>query len=342
MTTMVWPRPDGLWSPTPVDGVDGCDMTDVPLDGWVEQFTRRDCWRLAIRLAALLDMQCWSVFDVHAVAGDGTWFVDVCGWHSGDTLLDYWGPSAEFPARWHADVPPLFVRSADELASWALGGEVLPEVVVDHVAGLVPRRLAGPERDGAAVTADGLVQAIVVGRDGSHDDTVTAAATAAVTAWWLLRATDPVWSVWLQTAFTKTVRHTNDRELTKIAAFCPLPPVSYELMDRRVRRCQVAGLDRPRSTAMPARAAGLVVSACPTLPMSTGKVAAQAAHALILHALSTDAHVVDGWAAAGFPFTFDAAGVWFDDAEGRVVAVRDAGFTEVAPGSTTVKAWLVS
>ena len=76
--------------------------------------------------------------------------------------------------------------------------------------------------------------------------------------------------------------------------------------------------------------------------MSTGKVAAQAAHALILHALSTDAHVVDGWAAAGFPFTFDAAGVWFDDAEGRVVAVRDAGFTEVAPGSTTVKAWLVS
>lgn len=199
----------------------------------------------------------------------------------------------------------------------------------------------------------GLVQPIVVGRDGSHEDTIVAAATAAVDVWWAT-ADDPAWRLWLGSAFTKSVRHTNLRELAKVAALCPIEatvvggavaygmlPVSYEAMDRRVRRCQVAGLDLERADRpVDVSGPGLLVSVNAGLGMSTGKAAAQVAHALFLHALTADRLPVAVWAASGFPFTLDAAGVHFDR-PAPTVEVRDAGFTEIAPGSITVRAWPV-
>ena len=69
--------------------------------------------------------------------------------------------------------------------------------------------------------------------------------------------------------------------------------------------------------------------------MSTGKTAAQAAHALILHYETLDAPERDSWVAAGMPATVTEPGD-YQDIPARI-EIRDAGFTEIEPGSSTVK-----
>jgi hypothetical protein len=70
--------------------------------------------------------------------------------------------------------------------------------------------------------------------------------------------------------------------------------------------------------------------------MSAGKAMAQVGHAALM--LPED----PAWRAAGYPCAFGEAGsaAWAAARErpGAVV-VRDAGFTEVAPGTETVVAW---
>jgi peptidyl-tRNA hydrolase len=86
--------------------------------------------------------------------------------------------------------------------------------------------------------------------------------------------------------------------------------------------------------------------------MSTGKAAAQVGHASMLLAalLAADGHAatLDRWAADGYRCAVRTASVqqWTDLAVGNrpdqawrergILAVRDAGFTEVAPGTVTV------
>ena len=78
-----------------------------------------------------------------------------------------------------------------------------------------------------------------------------------------------------------------------------------------------------------------------SLHMSAGKAAAQAGHASMLLAAARDTAWVQRWAEAGFPLNVrELPREEFAELAARAsaVAVCDAGFTEVAPGSTTALA----
>lgn len=113
-------------------------------------------------------------------------------------------------------------------------------------------------------------------------------------------------------------------------------------LDPRIKRLQIGGTDL-EPDAPPAPVPNLPVFWVDAgLEMTVGKAAAQVGHAsmLLAGALSSDA--CREWADLDFACSVRDA----DTAEwervralldvGRAVAVRDAGFTEVAPGSTTV------
>jgi peptidyl-tRNA hydrolase len=121
----------------------------------------------------------------------------------------------------------------------------------------------------------------------------------------------------------------------------------YEL-----RRLQVSGTELPDLAAAPVGAPGAPVFWLNSgARMSAGKAMAQVGHAGMLLAAFASAGELAGWLAAGLPVTVrDAdAARWARliagptdplqryEADGRV-CVRDAGFTEVEPGTVTVVA----
>lgn len=118
-------------------------------------------------------------------------------------------------------------------------------------------------------------------------------------------------------------------------------------LDPRVRRLQISGTeladDEPG-----APEPGVPVLWCDAgLDMTVGKLAAQVGHAAMLlgaELARTEPARLARWHAAGLPCAVrDAGGAQWrglvaDAAAGRAVAVRDAGYTEVPAGSTTVVA----
>lgn len=91
----------------------------------------------------------------------------------------------------------------------------------------------------------------------------------------------------------------------------------------------------------------LTIAVNPRLSMTTGKSVAQVAHASQLALMLLPEDRVAAWAAAGFPLQLTPADapafenlVRRERPEDGIVAVRDAGFTEVAPGSVTCVARL--
>lgn len=112
-------------------------------------------------------------------------------------------------------------------------------------------------------------------------------------------------------------------------------------LDPRIRRLQIGGTDLPPDDA-PAPPPGPVLWVDASLSMTVGKAAAQVGHASMLLAGAMSVDRCREWAASGYRCSVRLA----DPAQwsralgevggGRAVAVRDAGFTEVAPGSTTV------
>ncbi|TQJ90656.1 aminoacyl-tRNA hydrolase [Streptomyces sp. SLBN-31] len=119
------------------------------------------------------------------------------------------------------------------------------------------------------------------------------------------------------------------------------PPVPLDGWPKDLARLQVSGteLDDPE----PVERAGPEVPVLwmnPELGMSAGKAMAQAGHGaqLAWWELSDEERAV--WRDAGFPLAVRTAepGRWRELTGSGLPLVRDAGFTEIAPGSCTVVA----
>ncbi|GGT07323.1 MULTISPECIES: aminoacyl-tRNA hydrolase [Streptomyces] len=119
------------------------------------------------------------------------------------------------------------------------------------------------------------------------------------------------------------------------------PPVPLDGWPKDLARLQVSGteLDDPEPPAAPDRS-GPVLWLNPEVGMSAGKAMAQAGHGAQLAWWElTDAQRAD-WRGAGFPLAVRTAdpAEWARLTAGGLPVVRDAGFTEIAPGSCTVVA----
>lgn len=133
---------------------------------------------------------------------------------------------------------------------------------------------------------------------------------------------------------------TVDHDGAQVRAFVPgpvdeVPPV--------LARLQVAGLDladaeEPKPPPEPPYAA---LAFNPGVSMTTGKAAAQAGHAAQLLLRQAPRRAVEDWAAGGLRVHVVRDVPWRRCVERAAVAVRDAGFTEVPPGTMTAIGWIV-
>ncbi|MFG2139792.1 peptidyl-tRNA hydrolase [Streptomyces sp. NPDC048650] len=119
------------------------------------------------------------------------------------------------------------------------------------------------------------------------------------------------------------------------------PPVPLDGWPKDLARLQVSGteLDDPRPPAAPGE--GRPVLWCnPALEMSAGKEMAQAGHGAQLAWWDLPDEERAAWRAAGFPLAVRSPepAAWEALTRSGLPVVRDAGFTEIAPGSCTVVA----
>ncbi|WP_372443844.1 peptidyl-tRNA hydrolase [Streptomyces adelaidensis] len=119
------------------------------------------------------------------------------------------------------------------------------------------------------------------------------------------------------------------------------PPVPLDGWPKDLARLQVSGtdLDDPEPPAGPGPAAP-VLWLNPTVDMSAGKAMAQAGHGAQLAWWDLSDASRTAWRDAGFPLAVRTAAPadWPALTTSGLPVVRDAGFTEVAPGSCTVVA----
>ncbi|CAL9388615.1 peptidyl-tRNA hydrolase [Streptomyces sp. enrichment culture] len=119
------------------------------------------------------------------------------------------------------------------------------------------------------------------------------------------------------------------------------PPVPLDGWPKDLARLQVSGtdLDDPQAPA-PVDPAVPVLWLNPDLDMSAGKAMAQAGHAAQLAWWELGGDDRAAWHAEGYPLAVRTAGPsqWEALLASRLPRVRDAGFTEIAPGSCTLVA----
>ncbi|MEU2060199.1 aminoacyl-tRNA hydrolase [Streptomyces sp. NPDC013455] len=119
------------------------------------------------------------------------------------------------------------------------------------------------------------------------------------------------------------------------------PPIPLDGWPKDLAKLQVSGteLDDPEPPAT-ARAGEPVLWLNPDLEMSAGKAMAQAGHAAQLAWWGLSETERAAWREAGFPLSVRTAAPadWPRLTAGALPVVRDAGFTEIAPGSCTVVA----
>ncbi|MET9551579.1 aminoacyl-tRNA hydrolase [Streptomyces sp. NPDC006645] len=119
------------------------------------------------------------------------------------------------------------------------------------------------------------------------------------------------------------------------------PPIPLDGWPKELAKLQVSGTDLDDPEPPPAAdLAGPVLWLSPDVGMSAGKAMAQAGHGAQLAWWELSETDRKAWQAAGFPLsvrTPDAAR-WRRLTGSGLPLVRDAGFTEIAPGSSTVVA----
>lgn len=119
------------------------------------------------------------------------------------------------------------------------------------------------------------------------------------------------------------------------------PPVPLDGWPKELAKLQVAGTDfddpEPPAGVEPGTA---VLWMSPEVQMSAGKAMAQAGHGAQLAWWELSDEERDAWREAGFPLAVRIAEPdrWRELTVSGLPLVRDAGFTEIAPGSCTVVA----
>ncbi|MEZ3179174.1 peptidyl-tRNA hydrolase [Streptomyces pimonensis] len=119
------------------------------------------------------------------------------------------------------------------------------------------------------------------------------------------------------------------------------PPVPLDGWPKDLARLQVSGTDLDDLAPVPpADPAAPVLWLNPALGMSAGKAMAQTGHAAQLAWWDLPDEARAAWRATGFPLAVRTADPshWPALTAGGLPTVRDAGFTEIAPGSCTVVA----
>ncbi|WP_217170977.1 peptidyl-tRNA hydrolase [Streptomyces sp. AC512_CC834] len=127
----------------------------------------------------------------------------------------------------------------------------------------------------------------------------------------------------------------------KTAEVRVFPPVPLDGWPKDLARLQVSGtdLDDPEPP-LDADLSAPVLWMNPDLDMSAGKAMAQAGHGAQLAWWELDDAARAAWRDAGFPLAVRTAAParWGGLTTSGLPVVRDAGFTEIAPGSCTVVA----
>ncbi|MET7937197.1 peptidyl-tRNA hydrolase [Streptomyces sp. NPDC005322] len=119
------------------------------------------------------------------------------------------------------------------------------------------------------------------------------------------------------------------------------PPVPLDGWPKELAKLQVSGTDLDDPEPPPAPdPAGPVLWLNPHIDMSAGKAMAQVGHGAQLAWWELDDAARAAWRAAGFPLAVRTASAerWREVTAGGLPVVRDAGFTEITPGSCTVVA----
>ncbi|MGP9503781.1 peptidyl-tRNA hydrolase [Specibacter sp. AOP5-B1-6] len=202
-------------------------------------------------------------------------------------------------------------------------------------------------------SAQELVQPIILLVDreepASEQHGIAAAALASVQAF-LRDPENPDWQQWAAGAFAKSVRRADAKMFAKVIAAFPdhvlatageasavgLPPMPAAELPKLLAKLQVSGTQLPPGEPLPPAPLSIVLNA--SLEMSTGKAAAQAAHALFAWVLEAKPAAVEAWAVAGFPVGILElpAKVFRKGArKSSGPVIQDAGRTEIEPGSTT-------
>jgi peptidyl-tRNA hydrolase len=136
-----------------------------------------------------------------------------------------------------------------------------------------------------------------------------------------------------------TVEHAG----AQVRSFVPGPVTQ---VPPELAKLQVAGLDLedddPDAAAKPPDPPYAALALNPDVRMSTGKAAAQCGHAAHLLLRQSSESDRSAWIAAGLRVHLVRGEAWRRCVHRATVAVRDAGFTEVPPGTMTAIAWLVT
>ncbi|WP_031086480.1 peptidyl-tRNA hydrolase [Streptomyces sp. NRRL WC-3549] len=158
---------------------------------------------------------------------------------------------------------------------------------------------------------------------------------------------------WQDARIRKVVRRARGAEWRKASALPGItvtgahaevrvfPPIPLDGWPKELAKLQVSGteLDDPEPPPAP-DGSGPVLWLNPELDMSAGKTMAQAGHGAQLAWWELSDTERKAWREAGFPLSVAAAepGRWRELTASGLPVVRDAGFTEIAPGSCTVVA----
>ena len=198
-----------------------------------------------------------------------------------------------------------------------------------------------------------LVQPIILRIDkedpSSEDEGLSAVARAAVIAY-LQDPQNPDWQQWASQAFAKSVRRANPKMFAKVLEMFPeqmvsevgkaqavgLPPLPAADLPKLIAKLQVSGTQLPKADEVLDAKINIVLNK--SLEMSTGKAAAQAAHALFAWLTEAPAESVEAWLQSHAPVGIRHLPRKDFEQLSRQAAgpvIQDAGRTDIEPGSVT-------